>query len=127
MWSGDETRVLQQCLNLIRVAVYKLVGYTCQLCLPPHPGDDTLKLWDIRAFKTPVGVVDDLENNFSGYVNASEVPYFFTIMCILPLLFAKQTLTMSSCSTDCVFSPDEKVIMTGTSVRKGQVGRDQGT
>ena len=95
---------------------------------PPRPGDDTLKLWDIRAFKTPVGVVDGLENNFSGYVNVpGEVLYFFTIMCILSLLFTKQTLTMSSCSTDCVFSPDEKVIMTGTSVRKGQVGRDQGT
>ncbi len=33
------------------------------------------------------------------------------------------------CSTDCVFSPNEQVIMTGTSVKKGQVKtdvRDQG-
>ena len=40
---------------------------------PPHPGDDTLKLWDIQAFKTPVGVVDDLENNFSGCVNVPAI------------------------------------------------------
>ncbi len=29
-----------------------------------------------------------------------------------------------TCSTDCVFSPTEQVIMTGTSVKKGQVRTD---
>ena len=66
-----------------------------------------------------MGVVDGLENKQVKYC------IFFTIIN-LSLLFTKQTLTMSSCSTDCVFSPDEKVIMTGTSVCKGQVGIEGG-
>lgn len=49
-------------------------------------GDDTLKLWDIRSFKSPVGVVSDLYNLF-------------------PM-------------TDCIFSPDEHMIVTGVSVKK---------
>lgn len=49
-------------------------------------GDDTLKLWDIRSFKSPVGVVSDLYNLF-------------------PM-------------TDCIFSPDEQMIVTGISVKK---------
>lgn len=50
--------------------------------------DDTLKLWDIRAFKKPINVV---ENLFSRYA-----------------------------STDCMFSPDDKMIVTGESVKRGE-------
>lgn len=50
--------------------------------------DDTLKLWDLRAFKSPVHVVNDL---FSRY----------------------------DC-TDCMFSPDDSLVITGESLRKGQ-------
>jgi len=51
-------------------------------------GDDSLKLWDIRKFQNPIGVVKELTN--------------------------------ASMHTDCTFSPDEKIIVTGTSVLKGQ-------
>jgi WD40 repeat protein len=50
--------------------------------------DDTLKLWDLRAFKKPLHVVDDL---FSRYA-----------------------------TTDCSFSPDDSMILTGESVKRGQ-------
>jgi WD40 repeat protein len=32
--------------------------------LPTFAGDDTVKLWDIRAIKKPVNVVGNLENVF---------------------------------------------------------------
>lgn len=51
-------------------------------------GDDTMKLWDLRQFKTPVNVVKDLFN-------------------LLPM-------------TDCMFSPDDKILFTGVSMRKGE-------
>jgi hypothetical protein len=50
--------------------------------------DDTLKLWDMRAFKKPVGIVSDL-----------------------PSLFEE---------ANAIFSPDNKHIITGTCVKKGQ-------
>uniref|UniRef100_A0A0C9QU76 CG5543_1 protein n=1 Tax=Fopius arisanus TaxID=64838 RepID=A0A0C9QU76_9HYME len=50
--------------------------------------DDTLKLWDLRSFKKPVFVADDL---FSRYD-----------------------------TTDCMFSPDDSMIITGESLKKGQ-------
>lgn len=48
-------------------------------------GDDTLKLWDIRNFKKPVSVANDLFNRF-------------------PM-------------TNCIFSPNDKFILTGTSTK----------
>ena len=51
-------------------------------------GDDTLKQWDLRNFKQPTAVAQDLIS-------------YYTV-------------------TNCVFSPDEKLILTGTSVKKGQ-------
>lgn len=51
-------------------------------------GDDTVKVWDIRQFKRPVGVAQNLDNYF-------------------PM-------------TDCVFSPNGKLVVTGISVRKGK-------
>lgn len=54
--------------------------------LATRGGDDTLKTWDIRNFKTPLNVVAGL-------------PSFFPM-------------------TDCCFSPDDKLIVTGTSVKK---------
>lgn len=54
--------------------------------------DDTLKLWDLRKFKTPIFVAKDL---FSRYN-----------------------------TTDCMFSPDDTMIVTGESLNKGaQSGR----
>ncbi|XP_012259386.2 gastrulation defective protein 1 homolog [Athalia rosae] len=50
--------------------------------------DDTLKLWDLRAFKSPVFVAKDL---FSRYD-----------------------------TTDCMFSPDDSMVITGESLKKGQ-------
>ncbi|XP_015602153.1 gastrulation defective protein 1 homolog [Cephus cinctus] len=50
--------------------------------------DDTLKLWDMRAFKSPLFVASDL---FSRYD-----------------------------TTDCMFSPDDSMIITGESLRKAQ-------
>lgn len=50
--------------------------------------DDTLKLWDLRAFKSPVFTATDL---FSRYD-----------------------------TTDCMFSPDDSMVITGESLRKGQ-------
>ncbi|XP_042308082.1 WD repeat-containing protein 70 isoform X2 [Sceloporus undulatus] len=55
--------------------------------LASRGGDDTLKTWDIRQFKTPVNSVLGL-------------PSFFPM-------------------TDCCFSPDDKLLVTGTSVKKG--------
>lgn len=52
-------------------------------------GDDTLKLWDIRAMKRPINVAAGWESVYS--------------------------------MTSCVFSPDDQLVSTGTSVRKGQV------
>nr|XP_039262146.1 WD repeat-containing protein 70-like [Styela clava] len=51
-------------------------------------GDDTVKMWDIRQFKRPTAVAQNLENFF-------------------PM-------------TDCVFSPNGKLVVTGISVRKGK-------
>lgn len=50
--------------------------------------DDTLKLWDIRAFKKPISVVTDI---FSRYA-----------------------------TTDCIFSPDDSLIVTGQSMKRGE-------
>ncbi|KAK9788441.1 hypothetical protein WJX73_007451 [Symbiochloris irregularis] len=53
--------------------------------------DDTLKVWDVRKFKTPVATVNNL-----------------------PTLFS---------TTQCSFSPDERLILTGTSAdRSGKGG-----
>uniref|UniRef100_A0A1B6IFT2 Uncharacterized protein n=1 Tax=Homalodisca liturata TaxID=320908 RepID=A0A1B6IFT2_9HEMI len=51
--------------------------------------DDTLKLWDIRAFKKPVSVVSDI---FSRYA-----------------------------TTDCTFSPDDSLIVTGQSKKRDEL------
>ncbi|KAF4527001.1 hypothetical protein B566_EDAN001548 [Ephemera danica] len=56
--------------------------------LTTRGGDDTLKLWDLRAFKKPVHVAQDL---FSRYA-----------------------------WTECMFSPDDSLVVTGTSMRKGE-------
>lgn len=56
--------------------------------LASRGGDDTIKLWDIRNFKTPLVKRDGLTN-------------FFSV-------------------TDCIFSPDDRMVVTGLSVRKGQ-------
>lgn len=48
--------------------------------------DDTLKLWDIRAFKKPISVVNDI---FCRYA-----------------------------TTDCIFSPDDSLIVTGQSMKR---------
>jgi len=54
--------------------------------------DDTLKLWDLRAFKTPIFEAKGL---FSRYD-----------------------------TTDCMFSPDDSMIVTGESLNKGEtIGR----
>ncbi|KAJ8895855.1 hypothetical protein PR048_001194 [Dryococelus australis] len=50
--------------------------------------DDTLKLWDLRAFKQPLHIAQDLFSRYS--------------------------------STDCMFSPDDAMILTGISVKKGE-------
>ncbi|XP_066473465.1 WD repeat-containing protein 70 isoform X2 [Tiliqua scincoides] len=55
--------------------------------LATRGGDDTLKTWDIRQFKTHLNSVASL-------------PSFFPM-------------------TDCCFSPDDKLLVTGTSVKKG--------
>lgn len=62
-------------------------AYDSQL-LSTRGSDDTVKVWDIRQFKRPVAVAQNLENFF-------------------PM-------------TDCAFSPNGKLVMTGISVRKGQ-------
>lgn len=51
-------------------------------------GDDTLKLWDIRAFKKPVHVAQNLFSRFE--------------------------------MTDCCFSPDDRMVVTATSMEKGE-------
>lgn len=50
--------------------------------------DDTLKLWDIRSFKSPVGVVSNIHSRYG--------------------------------TTDCTFSPDDNIIVTGESVKRGE-------
>ncbi|CAK9802494.1 Gastrulation defective protein 1 homolog [Anthophora quadrimaculata] len=50
--------------------------------------DDTLKLWDLRAFKTPVF---EAKNLYSRYD-----------------------------TTDCMFNPDDSIVITGESLSKGQ-------
>ncbi|KAL5015983.1 hypothetical protein ScPMuIL_005572 [Solemya velum] len=56
--------------------------------LASRGGDDTLKTWDIRNFKTPLKSLDGLTN-------------FFPV-------------------TDCLFSPDDRLLVTGLSVKKGE-------
>ena len=51
-------------------------------------GDDTLKLWDIRKFKSPVHVKSDLFSRFDV--------------------------------TECCFSPDDRMVVTGTSMGKNE-------
>uniref|UniRef100_T1ITA1 Uncharacterized protein n=1 Tax=Strigamia maritima TaxID=126957 RepID=T1ITA1_STRMM len=56
--------------------------------LASRGGDDTLKLWDMRATKKPLHVAINLFN-------------------LLPM-------------TECTFSPNDKLVMTTTSIRKGE-------
>ncbi|XP_073770428.1 WD repeat-containing protein 70 isoform X1 [Danio rerio] len=56
--------------------------------LASRGGDDTLKTWDIRSFRSPLNVATGLTSFF-------------------PM-------------TDCCFSPDDKLLVTGTSVRKDE-------
>ncbi|XP_051971961.1 WD repeat-containing protein 70-like [Xyrauchen texanus] len=58
------------------------------LTLASRGGDDSLKTWDIRNFRKPLGVVNGLNTFF-------------------PM-------------TDCCFSPDDKLLVTGTSVKKDE-------
>jgi len=53
--------------------------------------DDTLKVWDIRNFKSPLSVAKDLYNRYYG--------------------------------TDCVFSPDNRLVLTGTHIKKDGDGK----
>ncbi|XP_053692867.1 gastrulation defective protein 1 homolog [Sabethes cyaneus] len=64
-----------------------LFSYAGQI-LATRSTDETLKLWDLRAFKKPLHV---FENLFSRYD-----------------------------TTDCCFSPDDTMILTGESLPKGQ-------
>ncbi|KAK0161296.1 hypothetical protein PV327_009781 [Microctonus hyperodae] len=57
--------------------------------LASRASDDTLKLWDLRKFKTPIFQVTDL---FSRYD-----------------------------TTDCMFSPDDSMVITGESLAKGNL------
>lgn len=50
--------------------------------------DDTLKLWDLRLFKKPVQVVNDLFSRYS--------------------------------QTECMFSPDDSMIITGASLKRNE-------
>ncbi|XP_025152889.1 gastrulation defective protein 1 homolog isoform X2 [Harpegnathos saltator] len=61
-------------------------SYTKQM-LASRACDDTLKLWDLRMFKSPIFVAKDL---FSRYN-----------------------------TTDCMFSPDDTMVVTGQSLNKG--------
>ncbi|CAB3372342.1 Hypothetical predicted protein [Cloeon dipterum] len=56
--------------------------------LATRGGDETLKLWDLRAFKKPVHVAEDLFSRYS--------------------------------TTECSFSPNDSMVMTGVSMRKGE-------
>ena len=62
-----------------------------------------MKVWDVRNFKNVVHTFDDLPN-------------FYT-MCVMSCLirFAFKTIAQYSLRTDCSFSPDEALIVTGTS------------
>jgi len=53
--------------------------------------DDTLKVWDLRNFKSPVAEAKDLYNRYYG--------------------------------TDCAFSPDNRLILTGTHIKKEGEGK----
>ncbi len=53
-------------------------------------GDDTLKLWDVRKFKKPLQVAENLFSRFE--------------------------------MTDCCFSPDDRMVITGTSANRGEEG-----
>jgi WD40 repeat protein len=66
-----------------------LFSHDCQK-LVSRGGDDTMKLWDIRQFKSPIHIAQNLPNLYP--------------------------------TTSCSFSPDEKLIITGTSVKKGEGG-----
>ena len=83
------------CVCVCAYHVHFLHTFAClvsPLTLSVHTyitGDDTLKLWDIRAMKRPINVAAGLESVYAV--------------------------------TSCVFSPDDKLVSTGTSVRKGQV------
>ncbi|XP_053979244.1 gastrulation defective protein 1 homolog [Hylaeus anthracinus] len=50
--------------------------------------DDTLKLWDLRAFKSPIFEAKDLYSRYD--------------------------------TTDCMFNPDDSILITGESLNKGQ-------
>ena len=50
------------CNNAIEGAVWPFLFY---ICLPACPADGTLKLWDLRKFKTPVQQADNLPCNYA--------------------------------------------------------------
>ncbi|XP_022178104.1 gastrulation defective protein 1 homolog [Myzus persicae] len=60
------------------------------ICTRGEGIDETMKLWDIRAFKKPIHVVDGLYSRYS--------------------------------TTDCCFSPDDSIVVTGHSVRPKEQG-----
>lgn len=60
-------------------------------CLASRGGDDTLKLWDMRNFKKPLKVRENLIS-------------YYTV-------------------TDCIFSPNDRMVLTGTSVKKEGDGK----
>ncbi|PWA26914.1 hypothetical protein CCH79_00000899, partial [Gambusia affinis] len=66
------------------------------MTLASRGGDDTLKIWDIRNFRKPVNEANRLTNYFSMQVISSFI----------------------DCLTDCCFSPDDRLVVTGTSVKK---------
>lgn len=55
--------------------------------------DGTLKLWDLRKFKTPMSVFDDLPTNYA--------------------------------TTNCCFSPDERLLLTGTAASSSSAAGQQ--
>ncbi|XP_022317933.2 WD repeat-containing protein 70-like [Crassostrea virginica] len=60
-------------------------------CLASRGGDDTLKLWDVRNFKKPLKVRENLISYYSV--------------------------------TDCIFSPNDRMVLTGTSIKKQGDGK----
>lgn len=92
MW--DHRKAFVNTAKLLRDAHQKGTDTSCLAfsylghSLASRGCDNTLKIWDLRQFKKPLHVFDDL---FSRYE-----------------------------STDCMFSPDDALVLTGESVLKGQ-------
>ena len=49
-----------------------LFGHDCQT-LVSRGGDDTMKLWDIRQFKSPIHIAQDLSNIYPTSVDNTSV------------------------------------------------------